>query len=374
MSHDSRAQQLETQITEFIQDGKAWRENESARIEGIQKQLNALDESRQRLDLRTGSGGESAGSAIMAEFQKNLAGFQSAGRCRFEIPVKSMLGKSYIVSTDLYAAQGASGISPTGQYRPRLRTLLPSRGVTTGAFLTLRQTGTSGGAAEQSPEGSTKSEVTFNFEAETQQIPTIASFVNVTEQALSDVQGMEEFLNATLIWLCERKIEERLIYGSGIGASMLGLATGAESFDTSILGTGSWDYATVLSAALTQIMVNGHNPTHLLLHPNDLHRLRTTRATDGQYVITVPTGPGGMAQVWGGSIVPTDLITEDEFLAFDISQVLLRERMAMVVEASREHSTNFTENKVTIRAEYRGQLQKFQETALVKGNLSTSPA
>lgn len=375
MPHASWAQQeTEQKIHELCEATKAFIGRYDQKHADMQSQLNAIDEMVQA--RRFSNGGDAApvgAKAICDEFEKHIDGLKSAGRCRFEVPTRAVLGtKSTITSTGNFVAAPSGGPIPTGQYPYMLRSMIRNEPVNTGSIFVHRQTGTTGEADVQSPEAGEKSEVTFSFDGVTETVPTVAAWVAVTKQALDDVVGLRVFLDQTLLWLLEKKIETQLLDGNGVGA-IRGLKPFATAYNSALSGS-SFDRAKILSGALAQVQAAGFAATHMVLHPYDIHHLRTTRSTTGEYCLVLPTGAGGMSQLWSGSIIPSDRQTEGEFTVFDINQLLMRERMAMTIDISESHSDFFTKNKVAIRAEWRGQLVLGQSAAIVDGSLTTSPA
>jgi hypothetical protein len=187
----------------------------------------------------------------------------------------------------------------------------------------------------------------------------------MSKQALSDVSGLDAYINSRLLWALAKVVDDQVVAGDDQGQNLRGIVPFAVSFDRGLLSPqDGYDRATVLGAAVAQVRTSGFNPDFILLHPTDAFRMRFQRDQIGQYV-NIPKLP---------QIVETVSISQGTFLVGDASRALIRVRQAAVVQASESDADNWTRNLVTLRAEERMLLQVLSIRAFVTGALNTSPA
>lgn len=363
---------INSQIREMTEDLKTFFGNHKGAMELIHKRLDNIEYEQGRAPSRRTreSGGDRIAKALVGD--GNMEMLRKSGRIRLEVAdVLPTATKATILSSGLYAPEAAQGVQAFGRFPFRLRSLIPTLPIETGATFVLRQSGRTNGASPQ-VEGSAKGESTYAFTPETLPIRTVAHFVNVSRQSFDDVPGLAQFLDSELIFGLESEIEQQILHGSGVSEDLEGLTTYGAAFDTSLLGTG-WDRMAVIAAAAAQIRANGYTPTHFVVHPHDWLKIETTRTVDGYYVAGDPRSsmPIGL---WGLEGVVSSATAEGSFVVFDINRVLIRERLAVEVVVSEEHNDNFTKNLYTVRAEWRGAQVVSQAQAVVSGSLNSSPA
>jgi HK97 family phage major capsid protein len=152
-----------------------------------------------------------------------------------------------------------------------------------------------------------------------------------------------------------------------------GLTLAAQSFDSTILSaTAGWTYADVLAAAGVQLAEDGFQATHYVVSVRDWFTLETLKDSDKRYIIGSPRDSFRKA-LWGRTVIPSPAMTTGTFVAYDASRNVIRMRQQATVDVSFEHSSNFTENKATIRAEERLCLVTMHPDSVVFGSFTTSP-
>lgn len=349
-------------------------EEQQERIRLVERQANAIDAHLQKPGYFDGDSHNKDGvKAITAMLTEQKEAFNRHGRLRFEVPTLLPEGKSVILSTGLTSTEPASGVQGAGRPAYRLRELfravpcdLPTIGV-------LRSTTELLSPAGQ-VEGQAKAESALSFELVQVPIQTLAHFVHFSRQALDDLDGFGEFINATLVWALERLGEAEIISGDGTGVHLTGLTTDAVSFDTTILSAADgWNTIDVIGAAATQLKEAGWSPNFAVVSPRKWFQMVSLKDSTGQYVMNSPRTAMG-EQAYQLVIVPSDQMTGDSFLVGDSTKATIRQRMQTTVEISREHASNFTSNLCTALAEERFGLQILRPDAFVTGTLTSSPA
>lgn len=375
MSSDQILDDLHMEVKSFIAKANSKQAAHGETIEAMQRQLDAVDLLAQG---RTGGGsftggGASGGALLLKELNQpaNLDQLTRGGRVTFEL--KGLLeSKAVISSAGLFTPDAARGVDPSGRYAYELRRNLASLPVDTGSVFALRETGYTNNAAAQ-VETSPKGESTFTFTGRTIPVTTIAHFVNVSKQSLDDVAGLGQFLDQSLIWGLEKRIENSILYGDGT-TTLGGFNVNKTALDMTILSAArGYDVATLIAGGQVQLRRTGYNASHVVLNPTDWFRLLTTRSTTGEYIIANPTIVLGML-MWGLKVILSPEVTIGQAFVFDAGRILMRERQTVTVDISDSHGSNFTSNLLTIRAEWRGALVIQQTGGIIEVPLVSSPS
>lgn len=320
----------------------------------------------------TGKTAPSSGRGIVELLQKNAEDLFKGGRLRLETPSLLSGQKAYITSSGIVAPVREAGVHGEGRFPYMLRNLFRSRPITTGAAMAIRSTSEDIEAGSQATEGAGKNESEFAFGGATIAVRTIAHYVNVSRQALDDVEGLAAFLDESLIWGLEAKVEDQLLNSDDTGGELDGLIDSATGFNVSILPSVGWNTIDVLGAAATQLRETGFMPTFYVVHPRDAFRMGILKDQEDRYLMDPRVAED--AGLWGMTPVISDKMLQGSFLVGDQTKAIIRQRMTATLDVSDSHGTNFTTNLLTVRAEERLALVKLREDAFVYGSLNSSPA
>ena len=228
-------------------------------------------------------------------------------------------------------------------------------------------------------EAVAKAQSYYNWQATSGAIRTIAHFVQVSKQSLQDIPWLRGLIDSELVYGLKVKEESEILSGDGTGVHLNGIITQATAFDTTLLtAAAGWQRLDILRWAKLQARLNGlatYAPNAYVLHPTDLAHLDVTKDNYGHYIIGDPSGGAQIDMVWKLPVVESDSIAAGTFLvgAFDSAADLI-DRMAVSVDISFEHSTNFTENMATVLCEERIGLAVKKANAFITGSFTTSPA
>lgn len=114
-------------------------------------------------------------------------------------------------------------------------------------------------------------------------------------------------------------------------------------------------------------------PTGLVIHPIDYENARLDKDGNGQYMgggpFYAPYGNGTLQfapSLWGLQTVVTPNAKQGTPLVGDFRQAAILRKGGIVVAASDQHDRNFTQNKVTFRAEERAGLMVQRPAAFAK--------
>lgn len=335
-------------------------------LTGVSGRLQALE---QRVATIGEGGGGSArarswGAVVTASDAYRQFTSSMGGRGRIRIPIR---GEITVPSGTETLAHPMRDPEIVGLSRPALtvrRLLAPGRTGTDNVQY-LRQIDRTNAAAPVAP-GNLKPESDMGFEVQDARVKTIATWIPATVQMVSDVEGLQSFIDSELRYMLGEIEEQQLLAGDGVGENLLGLIPQATPFSPPFSVTGQQELDMVL-LAIAQLAATGYAADGVVLSNVTWARLLGLKDNEGRYYSNGPfaTLPG---LIWNVPVVPTPSLEPDEFLvgAFRLAGQIF-DRQEPTVEISTEDRDNFIRNMVTIRAEERLALAIKRPSALVYG-------
>jgi HK97 family phage major capsid protein len=229
-------------------------------------------------------------------------------------------------------------------------------------------------AASMQTESSAKVENAITFTTGSQKVETIASIIPASRQALEDMAELMAAIDSGLSYAVNEREEKELLFGNGNSPDLNGIYTQATAFNTALLSlTPGWTKSDQISVAIQQIAIAKEiPPTFVVLHPTDYWQILRTKDANRNYLF----GNNGMVDpFWGLTPIPTVHMSSGEFLVGSGSPVAaeIRDRMALEVVVSTEHSDWFAKNLIAIRGEKRLALAVYRAGSFIKGTFNTSP-
>ena len=231
--------------------------------------------------------------------------------------------------------------------------------------------------ADIAPEGTLKKESTLTFGLQVLNIGVIAHWIQVTNQVLSDMPMLAQFIQTRLAYGVRFKLEWFVINGhtpaggqpkhwSGLMEDGNSEVITAELADTDI---------DVLNKAKYKAIASYVYPECYILNPEDWGNIERIKGDDGHYVYGVPNGAGVQAFLWGLPVRFSAAQNLGKFWCGNLSigfDGYIREDVD--VRVSSEDDTNFRKNMVTVLAEMRAAGGVVIPDANVTGDLpSKSP-
>lgn len=373
---------MSTETIELIQKA-------AQRVETVEAEHRKSKDTIRDLDVRVSEletkgavihGGD-AGSqpASISTIIRKSAGFADylAGRTKTaRFPLDGLELKSILTSTALPSAQSPSATYDVQSqrhdglwghaYRPtRLIDVLPRLPMpTSNSFEFIELSGYSNAAAEQTAEGGTKAEANVHTALSEAKVATIAHWLPVSRQLLSDAPGLEQALRQLLLHGLADKLERLLVSGSG---TIQGLWTQGATYAY----TGQYR-VDCLGEAIAYQAGQGYTPSFVLMNPTDWGEQQRRKDSEGRYLIGDPSQPAPPS-LWGVPVIPTAAATAGQWLVVDTTKVLLLDRMAAIVEIGYS-GTQFTENAATMLAEVRAGLAVLDSAAVLKLSFTGSPS
>jgi len=219
-------------------------------------------------------------------------------------------------------------------------------------------------AADVVAEGGVKPESALTFDAVTEAVRKIATWLPVSEEMLADVSQIRAYIDARLRLFVDLKVEDEVINGSGVAPHLTGILTRPGLSPALALGTGENTADVVFRQAMTIMTTTFLMPDAVVLNPADWAGVVVLKDLNGVYY-----GPGmfnGLPSpsMWGLTVVPTTGMAQGTGLvgAFKVGGQYWK-RQGIVVQASNSHADFFIKNLVAIRAETRGMLAIYRPAA-----------
>ena len=297
----------------------------------------------------------------------------STGRARMEIKtaIINATGQNQpLVQSD----RDMSGIYTTPTRNLRLRDVIRSRATSSNLIEFTREnafTNNAGPTVSGSPqqfENVTKPESAITFTLVNVPVVTLAHFIPASVQVLDDSPMLASHINGRLMYGLKLKEETQMVTGTGANGQLNGLYTQATAY--TVASPTRTNEIDILRDAIKQAQVAEYMPDFILLNPVDWFdiEIRKVGTGDARYVVGDPNNMRPMS-LWGLPVIVTNSITSGTFLIGSSMAAEIADRQQAVVEASREDSTNFQKNMVTIRAEERLALCVFRTEAFIKGSI-----
>lgn len=351
-------------------------------IQQLEEALANLGREVKQLDLKlaTASTRPAEPSGELVELitrDAGFAGLRSTGRGRLVLNVPNLLTRAAVLASSLGYPSGSimpafrdKEIKPAGMRRFRVADLLRKIEVSEGAVEFVRITNYSQAGVQT--EGQAKTEATINFQAVAERLKTVAHWIPVSKQALSDLAGLREAIEVHLVAGLMDQLDAQILAGSGTGEDLNGLITQADTFDSSLLGS-YYTYADCIARAIQQVTTSRHQPDAIVLNPADFWTIRLARDEQGQYVFGPPTDMPE-PRLFGLGVAITDAMAQGYFLVGDFAggAALYTKQDGGLIEISDSHGDYFVKNLLAIRCELRVALAVYQPKAFVYGSFQQS--
>lgn len=377
-------------------------------VDGLEAKLAALNEAsavRQRLeekrrDYRAPSVGhvqpiveqaapawKSMGHAFVSspaylEAKESGALGSSHSRLNLMVPLQGVSLLDMAKKALVYSATGVGGpliqndvlpgVYAQLQREMTLLDLIPTARTTSNTVEYVTETWTNAAATVAEASNTTgttgkKAEGAITWTTNTSAVRTVAHWVPITNQMLSDAPAVEAIINARLLLGLSLTLESQIATGDGNSPNMEGLLQNT-SVQVQAKSTDSEQDA--ILKAITKVRVTGNaRPGAIVLHPNDFQAIRLARenvatATLGAYLMGPPSQSGPVT-LWGLPIVQSQAITENTGLVGAFENCMLFEREGAMISTG-TIDDQFTRNMRTILAEARAAFAIFRPTAFCK--------
>ena len=228
--------------------------------------------------------------------------------------------------------------------------LIPSFPISQPSFVYMEETTRTHSSAERA-EGTAYPESAFVWTEKTSPVQKVADSIPVTDEQLEDEQQIKSLLEQRLSFGVRQRLDLQILVGTGIAPllrginAVVGIQVQAKGADSGIVA---------FLRALNLVRVTGRAfPNGAVFHPNDWLDIMLTQSTAGEFLFGNPFQGPGPQSLFGIPIAQTDAQTENTGLVGDFANFSrLDDRRGVRVQTGYVGS-QFTEGKVTLRADLR---------------------
>lgn len=280
-------------------------------------------------------------------------------------------------TSGVYQIDRTPGIVLEARRRVHPQDVLPSRPTSLAYVDFVKVNAAIADASPQGGEGVEKFENATTVNTTSRKVETIATYIKVSKQALSDWSELEGYLTGSLFYAVQKKIGAEVYAGAGTSNYLSGLVTEATAFNTALLSASAgWTKIDAIAAAAQQVDIAEEEPANfVMLNPSDAWDIRRTKDGEERYIIGNPTSNAPFS-LWGLNVVESTVVTAGTFLVGSTSPAAaeIRNRQGIAVELFMQNEDDAVKNLVTIRAEARLALVVYRPGAFIYGSLNSSPA
>lgn len=215
----------------------------------------------------------------------------------------------------------------------------------------------------------------YDFARKTAEVKKIGVHAKYSAEIAEDLPSLVSELRNYLVSDLRRVVDAQLLSGDGTGENLIGLLENATAFAAGALAdsVAEPNRFDVIEAAVNQVVVGLHNPSHVIVHPTDRAKMRLSKASDGHYVMPPFIASDGTV-LSGVRVVANTGITAGNFLVGDFSKASVKYKRGLTVEMSNTDLDDFTKDRFTVKATVR-LVQRVKENdygAFVYGNFDTA--
>jgi HK97 family phage major capsid protein len=301
---------------------------------------------------------KSAGEEFVksAAFEALIRGTSQKARVELK---NTVLGSPTTTTIPSYQA-GVIG----GAFRPlAIRDVLPQYQTSTDLVVLTREATFTNNAAGVA-QGAAKPESANTFNKYNVPVETVAHWLKVSKQLMSDAPAVVSYIETRLRFGVEAKVDDQLLNGDGTSPNLSGLLdTGNYTVYTPTSGD---NLINAINRAKYQLWATGYIPDAVIVNPADWGAQEIEQATDGQYLYGLPGMMSGM-NPFGLRVVISTQMAAGSFLVGKFAEATgVWNREGTVIEMGYEND-DFTKNLITLRAEQRLGLEVSVPAALLGG-------
>ena len=366
---DTQGTELKAAIDKYEGQLKTNGEVASEAKSAVQALSKKFEDAMTEIGQKMAAAGEKETAALTAGEQlvksegfKVLAGGAQQGMASVEVKNTVLSATDSTVYSDR-----RSGIVPGISKPLTIRDVLPS-GSTGSIMVTGMREASITNAAAETAQGATKPESAVTFEQFNTPIETVATWLKVSNQLLSDAPGVISYINGRLFYMLDERIDLQLLKGNGTAPNIGGLQK-AGNF-TAFTPVAGANLADSINKAKYALWAKGFVPDAVIVNPADWAALELLRdGATGPYLYGAP-GTNAAQNLFGVRVVLSANQTAGQFTigAFKrAAMVWNRETAAVSVGYVND---DFTKNLVTLRAECRLGLEVSVPAAIMHGAIT----
>lgn len=211
------------------------------------------------------------------------------------------------------------------------------------------------GGSPEAFENVTKPESANTFTLVQEPVQTLAHFIPVSKQVMSDSPMLSGHINGRLMYGLKLVEENQLVTGSGANGNLNGVYTQATAFAQESPDVRQNRIDTVRSM-IRQCEIANYSPDAVLMNPADWYAIdveKVNAGTDDRYLVGNPRAIS-QPTLWGVPVIVTNAMTAGTAMvgAFQMGcEIYDREDASILI--SDQNQDNFEKNMLTLLAEER---------------------
>ena len=390
------AEKAKGESREMTADEIAEVDQHLAKADDLEKQIKAADESQARMkrlseitDPEADERGRETGAKTLGEHFVKTVGDRlvesksSGGRFSVAAPEFKAATDTQMVGTtfDPVTTQVDTNIVQGLRRRLQIADLL-AQGTLSGNAITYYVEGVLEGDFATVAEGAQKPQIHYvDPTPVTEALKKIAAFIKESDEMIEDLPFLVSAINNRLLYNLALFEENQVLNGDGTGTNLRGLLNRSGIQTLGATTDPKAGNADQIFKAMTAVSTgSGLDADGIVIHPTDYQTFRLNKDSNGQYYgggyFQGQYGTGGVQEqppLWGLRTVVTPAIAAGTVLvgAFRQSSTLYR-KGGVRVESTNSEGNDFTNNKVTVRAEERVALATRVPAGLAKVTLGTA--
>lgn len=207
-----------------------------------------------------------------------------------------------------------------------------------------------------------KPESSMELDTVTEAIRTIAVWIPVEEQQLSDLPALAGMINGELLYDVDKHLEEQVIYGDGTGENFTGVMNDAAVLGISRIEGGD-TIIDIVRRGITDVRRAGYSANGVTIDPLDWESVVLEKGSDNRYVWVVVTD-GATQRLWAVPVIETEAMEDFQGNPTEARNLIVGDWARGATLYDRERSSisvgwindQFIRNQRTILAEMRAVL------------------
>ena len=234
-----------------------------------------------------------------------------------------------------------------------------------------------GAAASQAGQFAAKNETGVAFELKKSPVETLASWIPISRQILSDAGMLKSYIDNELLHALRVEEDRQILFGDGLNNDLTGIfnTTGIQDqglLQNTVATDNKIDH---MRRAMAKVRVDHYMATGIMLNPTDWADIELLKdSNDGQYLYAVVSNvaAGATPVLYRVPVIESTAMNVDDFLIGDFQLgARIFDREQSNIRVSESHSDYFVKNGVAVLAEERLALTVNKPKAFCKGKLVT---
>lgn len=350
-------EEMNNRLDEFETNQKKLSGYKEARKSVIHKFRDEIKESEQFKNFKS----KNAKSAIF-EVKGNIDGLFT----------KADLTESSNFSGDVVEPDFIDGINFDPDEPNRIRAFMPVSGTASNDIRYLQETARTDNAAITA-EAAALGQSEFTITRQTAAVEKIGHYVTVTEEMLEDLPALMGFISNRLGRQVKVVEDTQLLYGTGASNQLTGISIGATAYVDALADSNiqEWD---VLAASMKQLREANYVPNVIFVDPSKYDALIRAKDADGRYLNDWMFS-GRPLNLMGVPIIQNNSVTDGDFFVADLSIACqIFDKRSLQIEMTNSNSTDFVEDKVSIKLTERLALANYRPGGVIYGSFAEALA